>query len=173
MGGTNLPLTIQASVNFPNFAELYLRSLTTYHFQIRQILTNNFLILRPPFQWCWWIFPNLSMSKIEKKVKRSIFNASFLQIGYANVFPLFCCKLGLASPLLYRPLIARPFLNPRMHQCLATPLQRECCTHLSSWLLVPRYWSDKSVNCIQPDTQSNEILLQWSLIALIELSFMF
>ena len=33
-GLTNLPPTIQTCVNFRNFAEQYLRSLKTYHFQI-------------------------------------------------------------------------------------------------------------------------------------------
>ena len=34
-GGTNMPPNIQTSVNYHNFAQLYLRSLKTYHFQGR------------------------------------------------------------------------------------------------------------------------------------------
>ena len=33
VGGTNLPRTIQTSINFGNFVELYLRFLKTYQFQ--------------------------------------------------------------------------------------------------------------------------------------------
>ena len=47
----------------------------------------------------------------------SNFQCLFLQIGYANVFPHSCCKLGVAPPLLYCLLIAKPFLNPHLHQC--------------------------------------------------------
>ena len=45
--GKFVPLTIQTSVKFCNFAELYLRSLKTYHFQIYfTLFTFKLLILR-------------------------------------------------------------------------------------------------------------------------------
>ena len=61
-GGTNLPPTMLTSVNFLNFVELY------------PLLYNlaSLLMLRRFFQWCWRIFPNLSTSKLERTMKRSI-----------------------------------------------------------------------------------------------------
>ena len=44
-GGTNLPPTIQTSVNYHNFAQLYLRSLKTYHFQTWPGLLEAWLVL--------------------------------------------------------------------------------------------------------------------------------
>ena len=59
---------IQASVKFRDFENPY-----------RQLVFNKslsnlaiLLILRRSFQWCRRIFPNLSMSKVEKTVKRSV-----------------------------------------------------------------------------------------------------
>ena len=69
--------TIQKSVKFHNFEELYLRSLKTYHFQIWQFL----LVSKSSFQWCRRIFPNLSMSKVEK-VREKV-----------------CCEENFFSPL--------------------------------------------------------------------------
>ena len=56
--GTNLPPTIQTYMNFRNFVAVY--------------MYITVLNLRCTFQWCRWMFPNLSMSKVEKTVERSI-----------------------------------------------------------------------------------------------------
>ena len=62
------PPTIQMFANFCNFAELHLFTLNMYDFQTWQF----YEILRHPFQWYQWIFPNLFMSKAEKTMKGSI-----------------------------------------------------------------------------------------------------
>ena len=68
-GDTNLDPTIQTSIHFCNFAELFLPSLTkTYHFQILAML----LILRHSLQWCQRIFLNWFISKVGRTMKRSI-----------------------------------------------------------------------------------------------------
>ena len=53
--GTNLPPTIQTSMNFRNFVAVY--------------MYITVLNLRCTFQWCRWMFPNFSMSKVEKPWK--------------------------------------------------------------------------------------------------------
>ena len=53
--GTNLPPTIQMSMNFRNFVAVY--------------LYITVLNLRRTFQWCRWMFPNFSMSKLKNRGK--------------------------------------------------------------------------------------------------------
>ena len=69
VGGKFEPPTIQTPVNLRNFVELYIRSLKTY-----KSLSNlaSVLTLQCSFQWCKKIFPNMSMSKVEKTKKGSI-----------------------------------------------------------------------------------------------------
>ena len=62
------PPHIQTFANFCNFAELHLFTLNMHDFQTWQF----YEILRYPFQWYQWIFPNLFMSKAEKTMKGSI-----------------------------------------------------------------------------------------------------
>ena len=62
------PPTIQMFANFCNFAELHLFTLNMHDLQTWQF----YEILRHPFQWYQWIFPNLFMSKAEKTMKGSI-----------------------------------------------------------------------------------------------------
>ena len=66
VGDKFVPLTIQTSVKFRDFEELYLLGFD-------KSLSNlaNMLILRRSFQWCQQIFPNWSMSKAEKKEKNA------------------------------------------------------------------------------------------------------
>ena len=61
----NSPPTMQTSVNFRSFVELYLRSLKTSNLTI-------YLILRCFFPWRERIFPNWPMSKVEEKLEGSI-----------------------------------------------------------------------------------------------------
>ena len=68
-GSANLPptpLPIQTSLNFRNFASLYLRS-------FKHSLSNlaSLLILRRTSQWRRRTFPNLSMSELKKTVEVS------------------------------------------------------------------------------------------------------
>ena len=62
VGGKFVPPTIQTSVKFRDFEELYILVFNK-SFPNLAIL----LILRRSFEWCRRIFPNLSMSKVEKK----------------------------------------------------------------------------------------------------------
>ena len=70
VGDTNLPLTIQTSVNFCNFAELYIFA----HFRHIAIKLGNFTntFYGNLSSGVNEIFPNLSMTKVEKTVKGSV-----------------------------------------------------------------------------------------------------
>ena len=68
-GGTNLHPAIQTSVNFWNFAELYLCSLKMLSLSNFEIIL---LILRCSFQWCQQVFSNWPIQKVEKTMKSSI-----------------------------------------------------------------------------------------------------
>ena len=61
-----------ASVNFRNFAELYIATIPSLAKDASLSNLAILLILRRSFQWCRRIFPNWSIKKVEKTVKRSI-----------------------------------------------------------------------------------------------------
>ena len=63
------PPPIQMSVDFRSFVELYISA------HLQDVSLSNLailLILMGSLQWCRRIFPDLSMSKIEKNVEVSI-----------------------------------------------------------------------------------------------------
>ena len=67
MVGTVLAPSIQASVKFCNFEELNIFIVCNKSF----FLIGNFIILWRSFQWFRRIFPDLSISKVEKTVRHS------------------------------------------------------------------------------------------------------
>ena len=85
--GTNL----QTSVNFRTFAALYLRLLKVQTWELYSV------ILRRSLQWCRRIFPNWSMSKVEKSMEGSIKGLVPKEFCFFN----FCFKPFLTSRSMF------------------------------------------------------------------------
>ena len=86
---------LQTSVNFRTFAALYLRLLRAIcHFQTSELYS---VILRRSLQWCRRIFPNWSMSKVEKSMEGSIKGLVPKEFCFFN----FCFKPFLPSRSMF------------------------------------------------------------------------